>query len=123
MPRIERVDLWLRARVQVPTRPDWFFVKLHAHGAPESGQRVLLGEPMVEFHRALARRAGCGSRLPLSLRDREGDVQSGPGRRGGLDGFGRRGSRLRAHLGGRLPDDLRSWAGRGDELSMKRTTR
>ena len=25
-----RIDLWLRARVQVPMRPDWFFVKLHA---------------------------------------------------------------------------------------------
>ena len=34
-PHIDRLDLWLKARVQVPTRPDWFFVKLHAHGAPE----------------------------------------------------------------------------------------
>jgi hypothetical protein len=48
---------WLRARVQVPTRPDWFFVKLHTHGAPEANQRVLLGEAMLGFHRALARRA------------------------------------------------------------------
>ncbi len=56
-PTVERLDLWLKARVQVPTRPDWFFVKLHTHGAPEANQRVLLGEPMVQFHRALARRA------------------------------------------------------------------
>jgi hypothetical protein len=56
--RIGRLDQWLRARVQVPTRPDWFFVKLYTHGAPEANQRVLLGEPMVRFHRALARRAG-----------------------------------------------------------------
>jgi hypothetical protein len=54
---IERLDNWLMARVQVPTRPDWFFVKLHTHGAPESNQRVLLGEPMVRFHEDLARRA------------------------------------------------------------------
>ena len=54
-PSIERLDLWLKARVQVPNRPDWFFVKLHTHGAPEPNQRVLLGEPMVRFHRALAR--------------------------------------------------------------------
>jgi hypothetical protein len=52
---IDRLGAWLKARVQVPTRPDWFFVKLHTHGAPEANQRVLLGEPMVEFHRALAR--------------------------------------------------------------------
>ncbi len=52
-----RLDLWLGARIQVPARPDWFFVKLHTHGAPEENQRVLLGEPMVRFHEALAQRA------------------------------------------------------------------
>jgi len=56
-PTLHRVDLWLRARVQVPSRPDWFFVKLHTHGAPESNQAVLLGEPMTRFHEALASRA------------------------------------------------------------------
>jgi hypothetical protein len=56
-PTLERLDLWLRARVQVPSRPDWFFVKLHTHGAPEWNADVLLGEPMVRFHEALARRA------------------------------------------------------------------
>ena len=56
-PTIERLDLWLKARVQVPSRPDWFFVKLHTHGAPEANQQVLLGEPMVQFHRALAQHA------------------------------------------------------------------
>jgi hypothetical protein len=55
---IARLDAWLRARVHVPTRPDWLFVKLHTHGAPEANQRVLLGDPMVRFHRELARRAG-----------------------------------------------------------------
>jgi hypothetical protein len=52
-----RLDLWLRARVGVPQRPDWFFVKLHTHGATEANQRVLLAEPMVRFHEMLARRA------------------------------------------------------------------
>jgi hypothetical protein len=56
-PSGERLDAWLKARIQVPTRPDWYFVKLHTHGAPEGNQRVLLGEPMREFHRELARRA------------------------------------------------------------------
>jgi hypothetical protein len=51
---LERLPLWLRARVQVPGRPDWFFVKLHTHGGPEEHHEVLLGEPMVRFHRALA---------------------------------------------------------------------
>jgi hypothetical protein len=56
-PNMRRLDLWLQARVQVPARPDWFFVKLHTHGAPENNQSVVLGEPMARFHRALADRA------------------------------------------------------------------
>jgi len=55
-PSIGRVKLWLTARIQVSSRPDWFFVKLHAHGAEASNQEVLLGEPMVQFHRDLADR-------------------------------------------------------------------
>jgi hypothetical protein len=57
LPTLERLTLWLRARVQVPTRPDWFFVKLHTHGANEANMPVLLGEPMVRFHEGLARLA------------------------------------------------------------------
>jgi hypothetical protein len=54
---IERIRAWLNAAVQVSGRPDWYFVKLHTHGAPEWNQKVLLGEPMVQFHRDLALRA------------------------------------------------------------------
>ncbi len=50
-----RVPLWLKAGVRVPSRPDWFFVKLHAHGATEYDASCLLGEPMQAFHRDLAR--------------------------------------------------------------------
>jgi hypothetical protein len=56
-PTPQRVDLWLRARVQVASRPDWFFVKLHTHGAAESNEPMLLGEPMRKFHEALGRRS------------------------------------------------------------------
>ena len=52
-----RIRAWLNAGVQVPGRPDWYFVKLHTHGAPEWNQKVLLGEPMVQFHRDLANHA------------------------------------------------------------------
>ena len=55
-PHIDRLELWLKARVQVPARPDWFFVKLHAHGAHESSHEILLGEPMERFHQDLADR-------------------------------------------------------------------
>jgi hypothetical protein len=56
-PTLDRLDHWLRARVQVASRPDWYFVKLHAHGATKASHAVLLGEPMQRFHEALARRA------------------------------------------------------------------
>lgn len=56
-PTTARLDLWLKSRVQIPARPDWFFVKLHTHGAPEENQAMLLGAPMVHFHEALAERA------------------------------------------------------------------
>lgn len=56
-PSDTRLDLWLRAGIQVPSRPDWFFIKLHTHGATEANQAVVLGEPMVRFHQALAARA------------------------------------------------------------------
>jgi hypothetical protein len=56
-PSLARLHAWLRARVQVPARPDWFFVKLYAHGAPEESHEALLGEPMMRFHLDLARRA------------------------------------------------------------------
>jgi hypothetical protein len=56
-PTDRRIDLWLRAGVQVVGRPDWSFVKLHTHGAIESNRRMLLGEPTIAFHHALARRA------------------------------------------------------------------
>ena len=55
-PTIPRLDLWLRARVQVRTRPDWFFVKLHTHGTQSQNQAILLGDPMTRFHEGLARR-------------------------------------------------------------------
>jgi hypothetical protein len=53
-PTGDRLRLWLKARIQVPSRPDWFFVKLHTHGAKEANADLLLGEPMLRFHQLLA---------------------------------------------------------------------
>lgn len=56
-PDERRIDAWLRASVRVRGRPDWYFVKLHTHGVQPSNVPVVLGEPMVRLHEALARRA------------------------------------------------------------------
>jgi hypothetical protein len=53
-PTLARWKLWLRAGVGVAGRPDWIFVKLHTHGAPERNAAMLLGEPMRRFHQDLA---------------------------------------------------------------------
>jgi hypothetical protein len=62
-PSVERLWRWLKARVQVPGRPDWFFVKLHAHGGPEHDHDTLLGGPMVKFHEDLAKLARDNSKF------------------------------------------------------------
>jgi hypothetical protein len=54
---LDRLPQWIKARVQVPSRPDWYFVKLHCHGAPEDAHETLLGQPMTAFHESLARYA------------------------------------------------------------------
>jgi hypothetical protein len=57
LPSMHRLELWLQAHIQIPSRPDWFFVKLHTHGCNETNQPVLLGEPMSRFHESLAEKA------------------------------------------------------------------
>lgn len=52
-PTLVRLADWLDAGIGVAGRPEWVFVKLHTHGAPEGNARVLLGAAMVEFHRQL----------------------------------------------------------------------
>lgn len=56
-PSANRLKLWLRARVQVASRPDWFFVKLHTHGAVEKNRTLLLSPAMQAFHQLLQDRA------------------------------------------------------------------
>ena len=56
-PTLRRLWNWLRAGVQVPNRPDWYFVKLHCHGATEYDADTLLGEPMARFHEELTAHA------------------------------------------------------------------
>jgi hypothetical protein len=57
VPTMHRLDLWLRAAIRIPQKPDWYFVKLHTHGANEKNMDVLLGESMVKFHQGLRDRA------------------------------------------------------------------
>jgi hypothetical protein len=50
-----RLRTWVAQDVHVEGRPEWVFVKVHTHGAPERNAEVMLGEPIVKFHEALAK--------------------------------------------------------------------
>jgi hypothetical protein len=63
-PTAARLHTWVHQRVVVGGRPEWVFVKVHTHGAPERNAAVLLGEPMERFHEAL-RRYDDGARWKL----------------------------------------------------------
>jgi hypothetical protein len=63
-PTAARLRTWVDQRVGVEGRPEWVFVKVHTHGAPERNAAVLLGEPMDRFHEAL-RRCDGGARWKL----------------------------------------------------------
>jgi hypothetical protein len=53
-PTAARLRTWIDQWVHVEGRPEWVFVKVHTHGAPEKNAEVMLGERVRELHRALA---------------------------------------------------------------------
>ena len=53
-PTAARLGTWVEQHVHVEGRPEWVFVKVHTHGAPEPNAEVLLGEAQRSFHEALA---------------------------------------------------------------------
>ena len=50
-----RVATWVKQGIHVAGRPEWTFVKVHTHGAPEAQAASLLGDGGRALHRALAR--------------------------------------------------------------------
>jgi hypothetical protein len=52
-PSGRRFRAWLASSVSVAGRPEWVFIKIHTHGAPERNADVLLGQAMREFHTSI----------------------------------------------------------------------
>ena len=46
-PTPARVDGWIETGIHVEGRPEWIFIKIHTHGAPEKEADVVLG-PTVD---------------------------------------------------------------------------
>ena len=64
-PNWSRLKTWVRQRVTVEGRPDWVFVKVHTHGAPEKNAEIMLGGRNVELHEELAKRYNDGQKWQL----------------------------------------------------------
>lgn len=64
-PTKERVDLWANQRISVKGRPDWVFIKVHTHGAPEQNADVILGKPMDEMYSYLSSKYNDGTHFLL----------------------------------------------------------
>jgi hypothetical protein len=61
----ERVRSWVRQGISVKGRPDWIFVKVHTHGAPEKQAASLLGDGGRTLHAELTGRYNDGKRWRL----------------------------------------------------------
>ena len=64
-PTPERVDTWVEQDIHVLGRPEWVFVKVHTHGAPEKNAASLLGPDGRRLHEHLATRYNDGRRWVL----------------------------------------------------------
>src|SRR5690606_13653624 len=60
----QRLRAWVAQNIHVRGRPDWVFVKLYTHGAPEAQAHSLLGEGGRALHDAL-RQLADGERFIL----------------------------------------------------------
>jgi hypothetical protein len=60
-----RLRTWISQGIQIEGRPEWIFVKLHTHGAPEQQAASLLGKPGRAMHELLTREYNDGRRYVL----------------------------------------------------------
>jgi len=60
-----RVRRWVDAGIHVEGRPEWIFVKVHTHGAPERHRDALLGDGAAAMYRTLCEEFGDGDAWKL----------------------------------------------------------
>lgn len=59
-PTPERIATWVKQNIHIEGRPEWVFVKVYAHGAPEDQAESLLGAGGHALHRELTTRYNDG---------------------------------------------------------------
>jgi hypothetical protein len=60
-----RAKTWTSRNIHIEGRPEWVFVKLHTHGAPDQQAASLLGDGGNELHRVLTTEYNDGRRWRL----------------------------------------------------------
>lgn len=60
-----RIETWIAQGIHVEQRPEWLFLKLHTHGAPEAQAESLLGAPGRHLHELLTSQYNDGERFIL----------------------------------------------------------
>ncbi len=60
-PSAARVHDWVWQDIHIEGRPEWTFVKVHTHGAPEDNAAVLLGSAGREMHQTLGQHYNDGT--------------------------------------------------------------
>jgi hypothetical protein len=60
-----RAKTWVSRNIHIEGRPEWVFVKLHTHGAPDLQAASLLGDGGHELHRVLTTEYNDGRRWKL----------------------------------------------------------
>jgi hypothetical protein len=61
----DRIRSWVDQAIHVSGRPEWIFVKVHTHGAPEAQAASLLGDDGRAMHRELCTRYNDGENFVL----------------------------------------------------------
>ena len=64
-PTAERVAAWVAQNIHIRGRPEWLFVKVHTHGAPEDVAGCLLGAGGHTLHQTLTQHYNDGQRWVL----------------------------------------------------------
>jgi hypothetical protein len=64
-PSPRRLETWVNQNITIEGRPEWTFVKVHTHGAPENNAEIMLGERIAEMHRLLGERYNDGTKWKL----------------------------------------------------------
>lgn len=64
-PSCERVDFWIKTNIHVVGRPEWIFVKIHTHGAPEFNHDVNIGRTAEAMYKYISTKYNDGERYLL----------------------------------------------------------